>query len=94
MQNNKRYWLRGLLIGVIMSILILLIIILSPVYCIGLSADGTSCISPKGFEAIVFNVKTIGDYLIMAVFYFVIIPIATFTFFGYLYGKIKNRNKV
>ncbi len=93
MQNNKKYWLRGGTVGLIISIIILILILLSPVYCVGLSVDGTGCTSPQGIEAIIYNINLMANYLGQLLFYFVILPILICIFFGWLYGKIKNRNK-
>lgn len=91
--KQKRYWLRGLIVGIIISIILLCVLIFFPVSCIGLSADGTSCVPPTGMDAIIYNLNTINDYLPQISFYFIFLPIFICFIIGLIYGKIKNRKK-
>lgn len=85
---NKKYWLRGGIVGFVIIFIVLLLAALSPVHCIGLSADGTGCISPKGLEAFLYNVDVMNDPRTLGV---IGLAVVVGALLGWSYGKIKNK---
>jgi len=88
---KRRYWLRGGIIGLLIAVSLLVFIGFLPVYCIGLSENGTACKSPQGFEAFTYNINSLLNSGILA--YFFLLPTALGIIVGWLYGKIKNHKK-
>ena len=72
MENKKRYWLRGLITGLIIYLLAVLIVYLTNI---------ESAFGP------------VWQTEMMAVYVLPIIPFISL-FVGWLYGKIKNRNRL
>jgi len=97
---NKKYWLRGATIGVIfhivLSVLLLSLVGIHPTN----NNDLVAWIFPNVFLAIpimpIISIEgfdsVFGEWTVLwwLVFYW----FAVGAFFGWLYGKIKNRNKV
>ena len=96
MQNNKKYWLRGGVVGLILSLIIVIIHIIFRFNCSffipepGAIYDIVGCQYLNMFYAIedLFGNK--------AELYFGIFGLLTIVgfIFGWIYGKIKNKNKV
>jgi hypothetical protein len=84
--NQKRYWLRGLLVGMLLMFLILVGMIFSPVHC----WYGAPCIPLKGISLIKFNTSELLRDL-SNVIIILLSPLILATIIGWLYGKIKNR---
>jgi hypothetical protein len=86
-------WAKGSIVGFIISVVLLLILILYPMGCIGLTVDGKGCTPPTGFEAITLNLKLLSEAagrIVLLAFFIIILS----SFIGWIYGKIKNRNKI
>ena len=92
MQNNKRYWLRGGTICLVLMLVIMLLTALTPIRCIGLSQDGTACVSPQGIEAFLININGMLHY--KAIIYVLLPSFLLGSILGLMYGKIKNKNRV
>lgn len=85
--NPKRYWLRGGIIGAIISIAFDLWHMFRP-SCIGLSEDGSSS-CPRGFDIVIDN----WNYNSVTYLIIIVISFSMGVFVGWLYGKIKHKIK-
>ena len=86
---KKRYWLRGGMVGLVLGV-ILDLWLLTQGACVGLNADGTSICPTKLSDIFLIDLKMTPVY-----FHFIVV-ITLFLvgiIIGWLYGKIKNRNK-
>lgn len=89
--NNKKYWLRGGVVGLVISILFLFVLSLWPGGCIGLSEDGRACVPLKGMDLFLDNINLLIEHIGYVILYLAIPCILVGILFGWLYGKIKNR---
>ena len=91
---KKRYWLRGLLIFGSVGFLFTLK---------SIGANSILCISPNcgisdqlliGIRSLPIFFTTAGSFPIYLIAFYVIMPGLVGALLGWLYGKIKNRNKI
>jgi len=87
------YWLKGGIIGLVISLLITLSTMFMPVYCIGLSQDGTGCVSPTGIDAWKYNFNSLFDDTFGIIILFIVSLFIIGAIIGWIYGKIKQRKR-
>ncbi|OHA15249.1 MAG: hypothetical protein A3H57_02500 [Candidatus Taylorbacteria bacterium RIFCSPLOWO2_02_FULL_43_11] len=84
--KSQKYWLRGIILGVTISIILDLWLMAQP-SCVGLAENGYSpC--PKGFGIILTNLKN--DYVVYLSILFSVSLVALFI--GWSIKKIKTRH--
>lgn len=86
--DKKRYWLRGLIVGLMSAIIIGVLFLFFPVLCSG------ECQSLYGFNAFQRNVSQVaggGAPSQITATYLLVVTILG-AIIGWIYGKIKNRN--
>ena len=90
--KQKRYWLRGGIIGLIIGVVVDLWFA-SSMRCISsyLNADGTmGSMCPGKLDLFLTSLKVDTIYYILTLFVIILVGLLL----GWLYGKIKNRNKL
>ena len=95
--KQKRYWLRGGVIGLIISLLIMIVLLVmfdSAVPCSNIA--GAYC--PQGWSAIMINVQNSFRYStnesVITLLKFILIPTLSGLIIGWIYGLIKNRGRM